>query len=386
MDQILLNLMQMPGERTVSSGKKNSDAESFQKLMESQGGETEKPAGGQQAEGVESPGKPEAEQPQEPADGTVQATEDGLEIEKQMALAAMAMLQNPVVPVEQVMAPDVEPVVEAVGTADMAAAVETAEVLPELAEAAEAVAEAPVELGTEELEAMDAVETPEAAELPDAPKEDDAPQAVEASVEPIKAPEAAEESAEPKELEVDVRNGEESQPETEEKVEVQEGAAERPVFETVHEIPVKVGEAPAAKETAEPVEVQVENQLTEAISKGETKVEIQLNPENLGKIRVEMTLREDGGLLVQLHAENSRTQGILEKNLSGLEALLSRNTQQEVEVEVPRHQESQQQHLFDQQQQEKQQRQQQQRREQPHNSEDFLQQLRLGLIPSDEEL
>lgn len=246
----------------------------------------------------------------------------------------------------------------------------------------------PVEVETPAVEIpLDAepetVETVETLEVPDMPQEET--EAVEAGVTPIKAPEAPEESDGAKELNVEVQTREDAKPETDETVEVQEGMAERPVFEDVREVPVKVGEAPTAEKPSEPVEVQVGKQLETALAKGETKVEIQLTPDSLGKIRVEVTLREDGGLLVQLHAENSRTQGILEKNLAGLESLLGRSSQQEVQVEVPRHQESQQQNLFDQQQKEQQQQQQQQqRREHPQNSEDFLQQLRLGLIGPEE--
>ncbi len=375
MEQLtMLNLMQNMGEHMLQAGTKNSDPEGFQKLMEqSQGsGETSeagKPADTQTA--ADASEKPDAPETKDVANGETKPVQDDAELEKQMVLAAMAMLQNPVVPVEQVMTPEA-PVVEA------AAVVETVEILPVEAEAA--AVEIPLDVEPEAVEMT--VETP--METPEAPEKADAP-AVEADVEPVKAPEAAEKSEEPKDLEVEVKTGDESKPETEETVEVQEDMAERPVFENVREVPVKVGEAPAAEEPAEPVEVQVRDQLTQALANGETKVEIQLTPENLGKIRVEMTLSEDGGLVVQLHAENSRTQSLLSKNLSGLEALLARNSEQDVHVEVPRQEESQkQQNLFDQEEQRRQ-RQQQQRQEQPHNSEDFLQQLRLGLIPVDEE-
>ena len=138
------------------------------------------------------------------------------------------------------------------------------------------------------------------------------------------------------------------------------------MFEDVRAVPVKVGEASKTEEAAEPMEKQIGPKLTEALRSGETRVEIQLNPENLGKVTVEMTWSRDGGLLVQVHAENSRTQNLLEKNTAGLEALLSRETQQEVRVEVPRQEESQRQD---------------ERRKQESSGEDFLQQLRLGLIP-----
>ena len=147
---------------------------------------------------------------------------------------------------------------------------------------------------------------------------------------------------------------------------------------------MKVGEAPKADDAGEPVEKQIGPKLTEALRNGETRVELQLTPENLGKVTVEMTWSKDGGLVVQLHAENRSTQELLNKNSAGLEQLLGREAQQEVRVEVPRQEESQRQDLYEQQQERHQRRQQEQRRKQ-ESGEDFLQQLRLGLIPLDGE-
>ena len=165
----------------------------------------------------------------------------------------------------------------------------------------------------------------------------------------------------------------------------EEGMPEAPVFQDVREIPVKVGEAPKAAETEEPMENQIAPRLTEALRNGETRVELQLTPENLGKVTVEMTWSRDGGLVVQLHAENRETQNLLSKNTAGVEQLLGREAQQEVRVEVPRQEESQRQDLYEQQQEHQQRRQQEQRRKQETGGEDFLQQLRLGLIPVDGE-
>ena len=97
-----------------------------------------------------------------------------------------------------------------------------------------------------------------------------------------------------------------------------------------------------------------------------------------------MLWSKDGGLVVQLHAENRDTQSLLSKNLSGLENLLSRETQQEVRVEVPRQEESQRQDLYEQQQHQQRQQQQERRQSRHTDSEAFMQQLRLGLIPMDE--
>ena len=90
-------------------------------------------------------------------------------------------------------------------------------------------------------------------------------------------------------------------------------------------------------------------------------------------------------LHVALRAENSQTQTLLEKDATGLQALLMRNTQQEVQVEVSPQQESQRQDFEDGRQHGQQQDPQQQKQEQKRNGLDFLQQLRLGLIPLDGE-
>ena len=205
----------------------------------------------------------------------------------------------------------------------------------------------------------------------------------------IKTPEASQE-AEGRTVEIKVETGkdevrETEAPDTEESPEFQGMETEAPVFEDVKAVPVKVGEAPKAAETQEPVEKQIGPKLAEALQNGETRVEIQLTPENLGKVTVEMTWSRDGGLVVQLHAENRETQNLLSKNTAGLEQLLGREAQQEVRVEVPRQEESQRQDLYEQQQEHQQRRQQEQRRKQETGGEDFLQQLRLGLIPLDGE-
>ncbi|MCI8848404.1 MAG: flagellar hook-length control protein FliK [Oscillibacter sp.] len=376
MEQLtMLNLMQTPNGSKPSTGSKNNDSDEFRKLMESQGGgESVKPGESQPASGTEKP----SETQDVPAEGVAKPVQNDPELEKQMVLAAMAMLQNPVVQAIAEETPQVltdpawEKGLEPVGFDDYGGTrvvhwVNTDKPIPKLSEEAkEAVVQWLEGQEPDKTEAADlALEMVPKAETP----------ADEMDVEVLKV-NVAQENA------LEAEAGAETETDD---LFLQEGMAERPVFEDVREVPVKVGEAPTAEKPSEPVEVQVGKQLETALAKGETKVEIQLTPDSLGKIRVEVTLREDGGLLVQLHAENSRTQGILEKNLAGLESLLGRNSQQEVQVEVPRHQESQQQNLFDQQQKEQQQQQQQQqRREHPQNSEDFLQQLRLGLIGPEE--
>ncbi len=158
---------------------------------------------------------------------------------------------------------------------------------------------------------------------------------------------------------------------------------ESKVFHHVESAPIKVSEATTQSMQPKSVETQVAERLTEAVNKGETKVELQLTPEHLGKITIELTKRGDGAIQIVLHAENNHTRTLLERDLPHMQNLLSRGTQQEVLMEVPRQQESQQKEFYDEQQQH-QQHQQQEHRQSKKDSEDFLNQLRLGLVPFDE--
>jgi flagellar hook-length control protein FliK len=162
----------------------------------------------------------------------------------------------------------------------------------------------------------------------------------------------------------------------------------QPVFQNVEENMVKVGEAHPAEEDqqAEDVSQQVVQQLTTGLSQGETKVEVKLSPSSLGNVTVEVTAQEDGTLHIALSAENSHTKALLEQHTASLQDLVSVQAQRPVQVEVTQRQE-QQSNLQDNGRngQSGYQQQQQQQRQQSQNSEDFLQKLRLGLIPLSEE-
>ena len=162
----------------------------------------------------------------------------------------------------------------------------------------------------------------------------------------------------------------------------------QPVFREVEAAPVKVGETAQPQETPEDtgVEQQLGQRIGQAIQQGETKVELQLNPASLGSVRVELTRGVDGAIRVMVGASNPSTQSLLERHAAGLQGMLSTNNNQEVHVEV-QHQENPNAHQqpdYDghngQPQQEQEERRQNKDKDQ-HSSQDFLQQLRLGLIP-----
>lgn len=167
---------------------------------------------------------------------------------------------------------------------------------------------------------------------------------------------------------------------------------ETPVFHEVRDIPVKVGDVSETEKPYETVDIQTQigEKLTEAIQNGDTKLSLQLEPETLGKVTIEMTWSKDGALHVAMHADNARTQDLLSRNTENLQSLLIRDTRQEVQVEVPRQEESQRQQFYDGrqgngQQQESRQQGRHSSRENQNDNENFLHQLRLGLIPVDPE-
>ena len=160
-------------------------------------------------------------------------------------------------------------------------------------------------------------------------------------------------------------------------------STESKVFSQVQTVPIKVSEA--AEEPARPQGLgeQVSYGLKEALTRGEAKVEIQLMPEHLGKITIELTKREDGTLQVVMQAEHSRTRAILEHDLPSIQNVLSRSSQQEVLVQVHSQQETQQKEFYDGHRQQDRQ-QQEEHHHEKKNGDDFLDRLRLGLVPEEE--
>ena len=174
--------------------------------------------------------------------------------------------------------------------------------------------------------------------------------------------------------------------ETEKVTDVQQ--APQPLFHDVKAAPVKVGEVEHAPEGQEAsVARQVDYGVAQALEKGESMVRIQLEPENLGSVTVEITRSAEGIIRVALNAHTGETRNLLERHAGELQGLLSNRTQQSVEVNVQRQQESQQNqnHNYDGSNGHGQDGEHHQRRQQREQSDgvDFIQQLRLGLIPAD---
>lgn len=167
-------------------------------------------------------------------------------------------------------------------------------------------------------------------------------------------------------------------------IDVEQGP--RQVFQDVKAAPIKVGEAPEM-EQADPIQ-QIDAQLAQALQKGESVVRIQLTPENLGEVTVEISRSAEGVLRVALSASSADTRSLLERHAGDLQGMLNGRTEQSVEVSVQRQQESQQdqnqQHSYDGHNGSTQDGQDRRRQQREHTTpEDFMQQLRLGLIPDE---
>ena len=167
---------------------------------------------------------------------------------------------------------------------------------------------------------------------------------------------------------------------------------ETPVFEQVEAPPVKVAEVPRPipLEAEDGVE-QLGNEIGSIVvnSVDANRIEVTLTPGNLGRLTVEVTRSEDGTLNVVLHATTEKTANLLEKGADGLRQALAANAGREAQIEVRSSEGSQQQFLNPDGQngQERQQQQQQQNRRQndQRSAQEFLQQLRLGLVDVNED-
>lgn len=168
------------------------------------------------------------------------------------------------------------------------------------------------------------------------------------------------------------------------KVENAPQQTEQPVFHEVKSVPVKVGETMETADAESPkLDAQLAQSVTSALKNGAKQVKLQLNPENLGTLTIDLTRTQDGALQVVLHTTTEKAADLLGRHAESLGAMLQNNTQTAVTVQVQRQEQPQQFQQF-------QQNAQHQQQEQPrHNSrrqseEDFLQQLRLGLVTLEE--
>lgn len=327
----------------VQGGAKDKDS-GFHKMMEDQKAQQS------------------ASEKMESAKGGVEAqTNEGeaptdQELERQMALAAMALVTVP----QTIQTAPVEP---------------EAEVLPELTTVQ--LSEEPKAVSQELPQAQTVVQTvEEGTEMP----QNTAEEAVQAApqTKPVEQQPVEQHGQQVEQAPIEDKPKQENT-----KVNEAQGAPEQPLFREVKAVPIQVGETQAEQKGAEPAHVQVSQRLAEAIRTGESHVEMDLEPRTLGKVHIELSMHKDGTLHVLLRAEKASTQELLHRDAGDLQGLLGRETRQEVYVRTERYQDEQPQFYQDQQQDRQDQQQSRQDRRQQHqhqtDSEDFLHQLRLGL-------
>lgn len=161
-----------------------------------------------------------------------------------------------------------------------------------------------------------------------------------------------------------------------------DAGAAQPLFRKMEAVPVKVGETPLADTTRADLDEQLAGQVSAALKNGAQQVKLRLNPDNLGTLTIDLTRTQDGALQVVFHTTTEKAADLLGRHAEGLSAMLQSGSQSAVQVEVRRQEQAQQ---YEQQNQQQNQQHGQGRRQHDRrqNGEDFLQQLRLGLVTLD---
>ncbi len=381
-----------PGGKTDAA-----DAGGFQKQLEKYQKDQNAPNGSSDSKEPSTTGKAETETTEKPVveeNPTQGPKDETVETQQRMALAAMATFQAPVVLTETP-----EPPAEVVEMAAVAVVDETL-AAPETTEDGPVDA-APVFTPQQEGPAVPVeAEEPQKAEVQ--PQQAEQP-VVEAEPEQVEKVQTTERPVETETVQTEARpvaerteSAEVPQEKGEDVQVVDAGQAPQALFQDVEAAPIKVGETMTTDQPEEAQDVgdQVAEPLMKALEKGDSRVEISLTPETLGNVRVEITRSQDGSLHVALSADTAQTRSLLEKHAGNLQNLLVDRNQGMVQVEVQRQQESQQNqnqnqnpnnNSYDGRNGHGQDRQQEQRHGQQHSErgEDFLQQLRLGLIPEE---
>ena len=162
---------------------------------------------------------------------------------------------------------------------------------------------------------------------------------------------------------------------------------EQQVFQRETAAPIKVADN---YEEAEPTDLrlldQVQNQISRAVQEGQSLVRLQLSPASLGQVMVEITRSADGTLSIMMSAATEKTATLLQRHGGILQQFLADNLQGPVQVTVqqPEQPENANQFLNPDGQNRQHQNQQHQEKKQKGTTEDFLQQLRLGLVGLEE--
>lgn len=158
---------------------------------------------------------------------------------------------------------------------------------------------------------------------------------------------------------------------------------EQPLFRDVETVPVKVGEAtPTVDVNAPDMEKQLADTIKANLSTVGDKVQIQLQPENLGHITIELA-QHGSKLGLVIYADSAKTTSLLAQHAGNLGALLEDRTGQTVHIQVQQQEPEQPQYDGHNQQNRQQQEQQSHPQQSKAEQDSFLGQLRLGLYQLD---
>lgn len=162
------------------------------------------------------------------------------------------------------------------------------------------------------------------------------------------------------------------------------------VQEKAHE-PIRTINVPSGKEevvhttvnagSPEDLEAKLSEMLAKQISNGKKELDVQLEPYNLGKIRIKVSY-EDNQVSVSVLCTESNTLKLLSQSAGDLGTILASNLERPVQIIVDKQEAD---YLNNQQEQQgRGQQQQQQESRQEDNREDFIQKLRLGIFGTDD--
>lgn len=158
---------------------------------------------------------------------------------------------------------------------------------------------------------------------------------------------------------------------------------EQPLFRDVETVPVKVGDTtPTVDVNAPDMEKQLADTIQAKLNTVGDKVQIQLQPENLGHITIEL-VQHGGKMGLVIFADNAKTTSLLAQHAGNLGALLEDRTGQTVHIQVQQQEPEQPQYDGHNQQNRKQQEQQSHPQQSKAEQDSFLGQLRLGLYQLD---
>lgn len=155
----------------------------------------------------------------------------------------------------------------------------------------------------------------------------------------------------------------------------------QPLFHNVAGTPIKVAEPVRADLPDFPEHLA--QRIGQAVTEGKNTIEVQLAPRALGEITIRLSISAQG-TMVTLHSTNPKTLTLLAAHAANIGSIVEQYSHGDVSVQVQRDQPNTQQQYTQQERQGNGQHQHQQQQQQQHRAppqtDDFIQQFRLGLV------